>query len=157
MNSFVFLCIAFVAGEKRLLLNDPSLLQTKLDALETKFMDLMTKYTSQESVINELKSKNNDQDRVINDLRGKLDNSVQGGATFVRWGKTSCPSNTTDQIYSGFIGGSNYHSSGGAAEYVCLTPDPDFTSISSRKFRRHVVGVNYIFCWPAECLVVVGT
>lgn len=38
-------------------------------------------------------------------------------------------------IILGFIGGSNYHSSGGAAEYVCLTPDPDFTSISSIKFH----------------------
>ena len=46
------------------------------------------------------------------------------GATFVRWGRTSCPDNGTELVYDGYAGGSHYNKAGGAGEYLCLPRDP---------------------------------
>ena len=49
------------------------------------------------------------------------------GATYIRWGKSSCPSTTgTELIYSGRAGGTFYYNQGGAANKVCLPEDPDY-------------------------------
>ncbi|XP_069107039.1 uncharacterized protein [Argopecten irradians] len=43
---------------------------------------------------------------------------------FTRWGRTDCPQETSKLVYAGYVGGSHYNNPGGAAEYVCLPPDP---------------------------------
>ncbi|XP_060555943.1 short-chain collagen C4-like isoform X3 [Ruditapes philippinarum] len=45
------------------------------------------------------------------------------GSTYVRWGRTTCPGNTT-VIYKGFMGGNAYTDNGGPANYLCLPDDP---------------------------------
>ncbi|XP_060555942.1 short-chain collagen C4-like isoform X2 [Ruditapes philippinarum] len=45
------------------------------------------------------------------------------GSTYVRWGRTTCPGNTT-VIYKGFMGGNVYTDNGGPANYLCLPDDP---------------------------------
>ncbi|CAC5406426.1 unnamed protein product [Mytilus coruscus] len=49
------------------------------------------------------------------------------GATYIRWGRKQCPSNRTELVYSGYAGGGKYSESGGASEYVCLPPDPNYS------------------------------
>ena len=47
--------------------------------------------------------------------------------TYIRWGKSSCPSVTgTQPVYAGRAGGTSYASSGGGAEKLCLPLDPDY-------------------------------
>ncbi|XP_062569698.1 uncharacterized protein LOC134231755 [Saccostrea cucullata] len=53
-------------------------------------------------------------------------NSSSGGAIFVNWGKPKCPDNTSQMVYSGFLGGSEYSTKGAAVTNVCLSPDPIF-------------------------------
>ena len=49
------------------------------------------------------------------------------GATYIRWGKSSCPSTTgTELVYSGRAGGTFFNTQGGAANKVCLPDDPDY-------------------------------
>ena len=48
------------------------------------------------------------------------------GTTYVRWGRTTCPGNGSDVIYSGYAGGSHYTHSGAAVSMLCLPTDPDW-------------------------------
>ena len=48
-----------------------------------------------------------------------------GGITYVRWGKTSCPSVLgTELLYSGVAAGCLFSNMGGAANYLCLPNNP---------------------------------
>ena len=50
-----------------------------------------------------------------------------GGATYIRWGRTTCNSSAgTQLLYSGRAAGSRYTEKGGGANYLCLPDDPDF-------------------------------
>jgi hypothetical protein len=46
------------------------------------------------------------------------------GATYIRWGKTTCPGNMTELVYKGYAGGSHYNKQGAASSYLCLPEDP---------------------------------
>ena len=51
-----------------------------------------------------------------------------GGVTYVRWGKSSCPSVTgTELIYAGRTGGSYWSNTGGGSNYLCLPDTPQYT------------------------------
>ena len=48
-----------------------------------------------------------------------------GGAVYVRWGRTSCPTGQgTELVYSGRAGGSYYNHKGGATNILCMPNDP---------------------------------
>ena len=50
-----------------------------------------------------------------------------GGLTFVRWGRTVCPNTTgTELVYNGRAAGGHYRRSGGGANYLCLTEQPEY-------------------------------
>ena len=52
---------------------------------------------------------------------------VSGGATYTRWGRTSCPNMTgTNLIYSGRAGKSWYSHTGGGGNYQCLPNNPEY-------------------------------
>ena len=54
------------------------------------------------------------------------------GATYVRWGRTSCPTQLgTTLLYSGRAAGALYTSSGGGANLLCLPSNPDYLSANS--------------------------
>ena len=52
----------------------------------------------------------------------RIQAKLPGGSTYVRWGRTSCPGNDTEQVYSGYTAGSYYSHTGAAANYLCLSP-----------------------------------
>jgi hypothetical protein len=45
--------------------------------------------------------------------------------TYVRWGRTTCPSTAT-LVYSGYAAGSHYQHSGGGANTICLASSPEW-------------------------------
>jgi len=49
-----------------------------------------------------------------------------GANVYTRWGRTSCPSDGTDTVYTGVIGGGHYTHSGSASHYLCLSNDPEW-------------------------------
>ena len=72
--------------------------------------------------------------------------SVAGGTTYVRWGKKTCPSNGTETVYSGYAAGSHYTSTGAAANYLCLSPDPMWAYYSDKvDSGAYVYGAEYEF------------
>ena len=59
---------------------------------------------------------------------------LSGGATYTRWGKSSCPSvRGTEYVYSGIAGGSLFTQDGGGSNYLCLPNVPEYsTSLTYR-------------------------
>ena len=52
---------------------------------------------------------------------------VSGGATYTRWGRTSCPNITgTSLVYSGRAGKSWYNQRGGGGNFQCLPNNPEY-------------------------------
>ena len=70
-----------------------------------------------------------------------------GGATYMRWGKSSCPNITgTQLVYSGIAAGSWHSQSGGGANYLCMPEDPEYESdLNYRPLTDHsqLHGVEY--------------
>ena len=56
----------------------------------------------------------------------------EAGATYIQWGRTSCPNtNGTELVYAGEAGGTYYSTQGGAANKLCLPEDPDYLTETS--------------------------
>ena len=68
-----------------------------------------------------------------------------GGTTYIRWGRTTCPTdNGTELLYSGRAGGTHHGHSGGAANYLCMPDDPDHLQYESGvQGESYVAGVEY--------------
>ena len=50
-----------------------------------------------------------------------------GGATYTRWGKSSCPQvGGTELLYSGITGATEHNHRGGAANHLCMPRGPEF-------------------------------
>ena len=65
-----------------------------------------------------------------------------GGVIYTRWGNSSCPTTVgTELVYSGRVGGSHYLHKGGAANYLCMPLDPEYTL----RHRAGVNGHNYVY------------
>ena len=69
------------------------------------------------------------------------------GATYTRWGKTSCPNVTgTELLYAGRAGGTFYTTPGGAANKLCLPEDPDYLLETARFSGQNIIhGAEYRF------------
>ncbi|XP_045169622.2 uncharacterized protein LOC123532281 [Mercenaria mercenaria] len=68
----------------------------------------------------------------IGQIKGKMESVVKGnsakmdiGSSYVRWGRTTCPDDN-ELVYKGYAAGSSYTSKGGAANYICLTEEPQW-------------------------------
>ena len=67
-----------------------------------------------------------------------------GGATYIRWGRTTCSGAGTQLLYSGRAAGSRYTESGGGANHLCLPDDPEFLNTSSvQSSRGYLYGTEY--------------
>lgn len=68
-------------------------------------------------------------------------------ATYIRWGRTTCPGNGSEPVYDGYAGGSLYNHQGAAASMLCLPKDPDWNngrySDKLDPFTGYVYGAEY--------------
>ncbi len=52
-----------------------------------------------------------------------------GGATYTRWGKSTCPQvEGTELVYSGIAAGTFLTQQGGGANYLCMPKDPEYST-----------------------------
>ena len=63
-------------------------------------------------------------------LKENTDETKSSGTTYVRWGRTTCPGNGSDIVYSGYAGGPFYNHTGAAVSMLCLPMDPDWAQYS---------------------------
>ncbi|XP_076454672.1 uncharacterized protein LOC143289550 [Babylonia areolata] len=68
--------------------------------------------------------------------------NVNDGSTFIRWGRTTCPDNTS-LVYSGIAGGSWYGSKGGSSDYLCLVMDPRLDNTTQPSRYSQLCGAEY--------------
>jgi len=63
--------------------------------------------------------------------------------TYIRWGRTTCPSETGARaLYDGFVGVSLFSHSGGGSNTLCLPRDPELVDIVGGD-RSYVYGAEY--------------
>ncbi|CAI8035081.1 Collagen alpha-5(VI) chain [Geodia barretti] len=69
-----------------------------------------------------------------------------GGATYVRWGNSTCPSIAgTELVYAGRAVGSHWSSSGGTSDILCLPEEPEYEEEFQSGAQRYSTlhGVEY--------------
>ncbi|XP_062616247.1 short-chain collagen C4-like [Saccostrea cucullata] len=149
INDPQFLESRFLAMESKIqsLMTTKAEMESKIQTLTTsnaemdsKIQTFTTSKAQMESKIQTLATSNSEMDSKIQTLTRevetlKVNNSkVVGGATYVRWGRKTCPDADSELVYWGYTGGSLYNQGGGAAEFVCLPRDPTFHNILSSAF-----------------------
>jgi len=87
-----------------------------------------------------------EKDLEIEDLQTRLAFYIRmkdpGGSTYVRWGRMTCPE-TSELVYDGYAGGTNYAETGGGANYLCLPRDPDWAQEQSPTYLGYIHGAEY--------------
>ena len=72
---------------------------------------------------------------------------LNGGITYIRWGKSTCPTGTGREIvYSGITAGSIFNQAGGGSNYLCLPKVPEYTlpyDLRDQSNRNHIHGTEY--------------
>ncbi|XP_052271723.1 short-chain collagen C4-like [Dreissena polymorpha] len=71
----------------------------------------------------------------LKEIEARLDSKLSMssiGATYIRWGRSSCPHSNNSLVYHGFAAGTHYSSSGGAADYQCLPVEPELETVVTR-------------------------
>ena len=69
-----------------------------------------------------------------------------GGATYIRWGRTTCPDTEgTELLYSGRASGPKYSQQGSGSNHLCLTDEPEFLNITAgeQSYRSFLYGAEY--------------
>ncbi|OWF51101.1 short-chain collagen C4-like [Mizuhopecten yessoensis] len=134
-------------SNKRILLNDPDYIQQLITHLQGELQTLQTTVHTLQTTVHTYQTMVETQTGEISSLKTQLSqaNNVGGGSTFVRWGRTDCPANLTELVYSGLAGGSWYDHSGAAVDYLCLPPDPEWlqTTVVPDDYTGRLYGAEY--------------
>lgn len=77
--------------------------------------------------------------------------AVVGGVTYTRWGNANCRSGVT-LVYAGRTGVTLVNDQGGAANYLCMPDDPEYTL----SFQPGVSGFNFVYGTEYEVPLVPG-
>ncbi|KAK7095073.1 hypothetical protein V1264_006533 [Littorina saxatilis] len=64
------------------------------------------------------------------------------GSSFIRWGRKSCPNNTT-LVYTGVAGGKHYNQKGSGTNRLCLTRTPQFDNTAKPPGFDLLYGAEY--------------
>ncbi|XP_045163834.1 uncharacterized protein LOC123528161 [Mercenaria mercenaria] len=79
----------------------------------------------------------------IEDSRTSKEQRSSEGVTYIRWGRTACPSHAS-LVYDGYMGGSHYSHSGAATNALCLTKEPKWGRYTSKvESSAYVYGAEY--------------
>ncbi|XP_069134510.1 uncharacterized protein [Argopecten irradians] len=121
---------------------------SEIKSLQSTVLSQESKLQTQSGDIHTLQTTIQAQNGKISSLEQLISqaNQDRGGATFVRWGRTDCPANLTELVYSGYAGGSWYGDTGAAAEYVCLPRDPvwgPYSNLTNDDYSAKMYGAEY--------------
>ena len=70
-----------------------------------------------------------------------------GGATYTRWGKSTCPEiSGTEEVYFGITAGSHYTHSGSGSNNLCMSKVPEYSlPYSGPTYKTNIYGAEYEF------------
>ncbi|XP_069114818.1 uncharacterized protein [Argopecten irradians] len=107
-----------VTDDKRILLSDPNYVANELNRLQSELQEVKVQMGVLQQTVNKQQS-------VITEMSNK---GAQG-TVYTRWGRSDCPQgNSTELVYTGYVGGSYYTATGAAANALCLPNNPTFGS-----------------------------
>ncbi|XP_052790606.1 short-chain collagen C4-like [Mya arenaria] len=131
-----------LAAALQLLTTEVNHLTTEVTQLTNQNSQLVAKNAAFEEKITQFESKINQQELDI----ATLTSSPKGGSVYTRWGRSTCPPNGTDLVYSGYTAG-NLYSEVGAADYICLTSQPLWGAYddSQQPMSARIYGTEYQF------------
>ena len=70
--------------------------------------------------------------------------TVGGGVTYIRWGRTSCPTVAgTEEVYSGITAGSYYTNTGGGSNYICMVKEARYPPGAVTNGGNSIYGTEY--------------
>ncbi|XP_052790161.1 short-chain collagen C4-like [Mya arenaria] len=118
------------------------LLTTTVNQLTTEVNHLTTEVNQLTTQNKQLTSQNNQLTTQIN----HLNNDSFIGNVYIRWGRTTCPTNGTDLVYTGYAAG-NLYTENGAADNLCLTSEPIWGAYddTAQSYSAKVYGTEYEF------------
>ncbi|XP_052273215.1 uncharacterized protein LOC127873407 [Dreissena polymorpha] len=83
----------------------------------------------------------------LREIEARLDSKLSItsiGASYIRWGRSSCPHSNNSLVYHGFAAGTAYSSSGGAADYQCIPAEPELETVVTRAaYISNIYGSEY--------------
>ncbi|XP_045170141.2 uncharacterized protein LOC123532676 [Mercenaria mercenaria] len=141
--SFVSVCCFLVNADDGLNSDTKRLvLHSELD-LAHEVATLRQELKQYKDEIQNLTSRLNEKDTQI----AKLEAASGSGSSYVRWGRTTCPGNGTDIVYSGYMGtASNDFKVGTGSNYLCLSEKPQWDHYEdSIESLGKIAGVEYQF------------
>ncbi|XP_060578729.1 uncharacterized protein LOC132735751 [Ruditapes philippinarum] len=116
-------CDDSTTGCKTLVVDYNVLLQ--LTKLDEKISKMEAKISKQETITDK-------HGQEIRDNRDAFEKNNAHGSTYIRWGRTTCPSGSTE-VYKGYTAGSFYEHSGAAARPLCLTTKPTWLYFTTKE------------------------
>ena len=70
--------------------------------------------------------------------------AVGGGVTYIRWGRTSCPTvDGTEDVYNGITAGSHHGHTGGGSNYICMVKEPRYRPGAGTSGGSYIYGTEY--------------
>ncbi|CAG2216181.1 unnamed protein product [Mytilus edulis] len=125
-NVFVLsLCIVSLVNTqktKRLLLNDPDVIGSRLSNLEKSIQEMKAEFGQEKAQMQ----------ATISQLQTALTHVTKDqGSVYVRWGRQQCSALNTELVYTGFASGQEFQNGGhygGPANYLCLPNNPELSN-----------------------------
>ncbi|XP_060578150.1 uncharacterized protein LOC132735234 [Ruditapes philippinarum] len=137
-------------NEKRLVLHSEFDIAQEFANVNNKIVNLTTVIAEKEKEIISVNAKLNEltaaKDKEIEALKKAFEENKGCGSTYVRWGRTTCATNGTELVYSGFMASSSHGTTGGGSNYLCISPDPQWSYYDeSIESLAKLKGVEYQF------------
>ena len=126
---FLVCFVVIVAGsrDKRLVLHNDQDIHQVISSMQTEISTLKSDNLALKSETAALKSDNQDLKTKVSALESNiLTAPMTSGSVYIRWGRTSCPGNGTEMIYSGQMAGNKWNEFGGGSNSLCLPNEPSW-------------------------------
>lgn len=104
-------------------------LDSKIISLEDKITQLETALGSLVEAYKALQSENNilaEKIAMLDNITADIGENTNVGTVYTRWGRTSCPGNGSDLVYSGYAAGGHYTHKGASPNMLCLPEVPEW-------------------------------
>ncbi|KAK7094975.1 M protein, serotype 12-like [Littorina saxatilis] len=124
-------------------------LQTTQSELQATKSELQATQSELHTTKSELQTMESELKTALTDLQSTKQTDVTPsriktdlGSTFIRWGRKSCPTNTT-LVYAGVAGGKYYDHKGSGTNRLCLTRTPQFDNTAKPPYYGNLYGAEY--------------
>ncbi|XP_045170445.2 uncharacterized protein LOC123532908 [Mercenaria mercenaria] len=130
---------------RRFVLDENANLTTLVAKLVSEVEELKSQQASSSETVSLLQQEVQQLNQDISKSTIKQTTQSQGSwSTYIRWGKSTCPTDQTELVYSGYAAGSHWNDAGAATNFICLVKDPYLVGNGSFNQGAQVYGAEYV-------------